>query len=98
MAASKILERGQITIPKQIRESLGLKKGDIVDTRIEGDCVVITPKKSVTPEDWDKLLEVMNTVHEQNKGISEEEVYQDVQRAVEELRQEEYDKQTTRRP
>jgi len=93
MAAAKILERGQITIPKQIRESLGLKKGDIVDTRIEGDCVVITPKKSVTPEDWDKLLQVMSTVHEENKGISEEEVYQDVQRAVEELRQEEYDKQ-----
>lgn len=51
MAAAKILNHGQITIPKQIRESLGLKKGDIVDTRIEGDCVVITPKKSVTPED-----------------------------------------------
>ena len=98
MAAAKILNHGQITIPKQIRESLGLKKGDIVDTRIEGDCVVITPKKSVTSEDWDKLLQVMSTVHDQNKGISEEEVYQDVQRAVEELRQEEYDKQTTRRP
>ncbi len=69
-----------------------------MDTRIEGDCVVITPKKSVTPEDWDKLLEVMSTVHEQNKGISEEEVYQDVQRAVEELPQEEYDKQTTPHP
>ena len=35
MAVAKIRERGQITIPKQIRESLGLKKGDIVDARIE---------------------------------------------------------------
>jgi len=69
-----------------------------VDTRIEGDCVVITPKKSVTPEDWDKLLEVMSTVHEQNNDISEEEVYQDVQSAVEELPQVEYDNQTTPRP
>ena len=32
MAVAKILEHGQITIPKQIRESLGLKRGDIVDT------------------------------------------------------------------
>ena len=90
MAATKMLENGQITIPKQIRESLGLKKGDVVDARIEGDCVVITPEKS---ENWAKLLQVMKSVHEQNRGISEEEVYQDVERAVAELRQEEYDKQ-----
>ena len=90
MAVTKIRERGQITIPKQIRESLGLKKGDVVDTRIEGDCVVITPHKS---ENWAKLLQVMKSVHEQNRGISEEEVYQDVERAVAELRQAEYGKQ-----
>lgn len=93
MAIAKVLERGQITIPKPIRESLGLKKGDVVDARLEGDCVVITPQKLVTPEDWEKLLQVMNRVHEQNRGISEEEVYQDVQRAVDELRQEDDDKQ-----
>ena len=93
MAIAKILEHGQITIPKPIRESLGLKKGDVVDARIEGDCVVITPRRLVTSEDWEKLLQVMNSVHEQNRGVSEEEVYQDVQRAVTELRQEDYDKQ-----
>ncbi len=58
-----------------------------------GDCVMITPRKSVTSEDWEKLLQVMNSVHEQNRGISEEEIYQDVERAVAELRQAEYDKQ-----
>ncbi|RKU19700.1 hypothetical protein C6503_07245 [Candidatus Poribacteria bacterium] len=93
MAIAKILEHGQITIPKPIRESLGLKKGDVVDARIEGDSVVITPQKLVTSENWEKLLQVMNNVHEENRGISEEEVYQDVERAVAELRQEEYDKQ-----
>ena len=93
MAVAKILERGQITIPKQIRESLGLKKGDVVDARIEGDCVVITPRKLATSEDWAGLLQVMKSVHEQNRGISEEEVYRDVERAVAELREEEYDKQ-----
>ena len=99
MAIAKMRERGQITIPKQIRESLGLKKGDVVDARIEGDCVVIMPQKSTTPENWAKLLQVMNRVHQQNRGVSEEEVYQDVERAVAELRQEKYDKQkkTTRR-
>ncbi len=56
MAIAKILEHGQITIPKSIRENLGLKKGDVVDARIEGDCVVITPRKLVASEDWEKLL------------------------------------------
>ncbi len=36
MAVVKILEHGQITLPKQIRESLGLRKGDVVDARLEG--------------------------------------------------------------
>ena len=93
MAVVKILEHGQITLPKQIRESLGLKKGDVADARLEGDCVVITPRKSATSRNWEKLLQVMNSVHEQNRGISETEVYQDVERAVAELRQAEYDKQ-----
>ncbi len=50
------------------------------------------PKKSTSPENWAQLLQVMKSVHEQNKGVSEEEVYQDVERTVAELRQEEYDK------
>ena len=44
--------------------------------------------KLTVSEDWEKLLQVMKSVHEQNRGISEEEVYQDVERAVAELRQE----------
>ncbi len=52
-----------------------------------------TLRKSTTSENWAKLLEVMKSVHAQNRGISEEDVYQDVERAVAELRQEEYDKQ-----
>ena len=72
-------------MPKSIRESLGLKKGNVMDTKLEGDCVVITPRKLVKSEAWEKLLQIMKSVHEQNTGISEEEVYQDVERAVAEL-------------
>ncbi len=48
------------------------------------------PRKLAIQEEWTKLLQVMNSVHEKNRGISEKEVYQDVQRAVTELRQEDY--------
>ena len=48
--------------------------------------------KLTVSEDWEKLLQVMNSVHAQNRGISEEEVYQDIQIAVTELRQEDYER------
>ena len=39
-------------------------------------------------EDWEKPLQGMKSVHEQNRGIREKEVYQDVERVVAELLQE----------
>ena len=50
------------------------------------------PHRTVTPENWAKLLQVLKSVHEKNRGISEEEVYQDVERAVAELRQGNYER------
>ena len=48
--------------------------------------------KLTISKDWEKLLQVMSSVHQQNRGFSEEKVYQDVQRVVGELRQEEYER------
>lgn len=48
--------------------------------------------KLTVSENWKELLQVMKSVHEQNRGISEEEVYQDVQRAVGKLRQKDYER------
>lgn len=47
---------------------------------------------TMNTEDWKKLLQVMKSVHEQNRESSEDEVYQDVERAVAELRQEDYER------
>jgi AbrB family looped-hinge helix DNA binding protein len=47
MAVVKIMAHGQITIPKKIRDTLGIKKGDLAEAEILGDQVVITPKKLV---------------------------------------------------
>ena len=45
---------------------------------------------------WNELRRVMESVHGKNRGASEAEVCADVQRAVTELRKEEYDKETSR--
>lgn len=40
-AAAKISSRGQITIPKPVREAMGVEEGDWVIFRIEGDRAVV---------------------------------------------------------
>ncbi len=45
---------------------------------------------------WNGLRRVMESVHKKNRGISEAEVCADIQRAVTELRNEEYSKKTPR--
>ena len=103
MSMIKILQDGRITIPKHIRDTLGLKKGDIAEAKLEEDRIVITPNfsnksrsKAENASAWNELRRVMETVHAKNRDVSEAEVTADVQRAVAELRQEEYDKKTSR--
>jgi len=93
MPIVKILEHGQVTIPKKFREALGLGKGDLVETELEGERVVITPKKLVKDEAYQELMALLDRVHERNKQFSEEEVTQDVLKAIAELREEEYAQQ-----
>ena len=38
---SRLTKKGQITIPKEIRDKLGIKRGDIVEFAIkDGECIV----------------------------------------------------------
>jgi antitoxin PrlF len=46
MAKAKLTSKGQITIPKQVRERLNLRTGDRVEFTIEGeDRVVLRPAR-----------------------------------------------------
>ena len=93
MPVVRVLEHGQVTIPKPFREALGLEKGDLAEASLEGERVVFIPKKLVKNKALQELMELLDRVHERNKGFSEEEVTQDVMRAIAELREEEYAKE-----
>lgn len=41
-----ISSKGQVTVPQEIRQRLGLTAGDRIDFVIEGDCTVIRPSRS----------------------------------------------------
>lgn len=59
MPVRRVLDHGQITIPKKIREVWGIKKGDLAEVELEGETIVITPKKLVEPHTLRRLGEVM---------------------------------------
>ena len=100
MPVVRVLEHGQVTIPKQFREFLGLEKGDLAEAQLEGKRIVITPKKLVKEEALKKLLAVMDRVHKLTEPFSEEEVIEDVIQAIASLREKEYaqQKKAERRP
>ena len=43
MAVARITSKGQVTIPKQVREQLGVDVGDELDFRMEGGRLEVRP-------------------------------------------------------
>jgi antitoxin PrlF len=56
MKASKLTTKYQTTVPKEVRELLGLNAGDIVQWNIEDDKVVISKLQAFDLE-WHKAIE-----------------------------------------
>ena len=46
---SRITERGQITIPKELRDRLGIRPGQVVDFAEEGGRLVVTRRAGDDP-------------------------------------------------
>lgn len=44
---SKVTRNGQITLPKSVREKLGVYEGDIVEIEIVGENAVLVPQKMI---------------------------------------------------
>ena len=90
MPIVRFLEHGQITVPKKFREALGVKKGDLAEAQMEEGKIIITPMKLTREQALKELFEIMDKVHEKNKGVPEEQVARDALKAIAELRQKEY--------
>ncbi len=85
MAWAKVLRSGQVTFPKEIRESLDLKEGDIIDFQVRGSEIIIRPKTFMDKgkaEAW-KLFDAM---HEKMKDEDPEKLEKLIEDAVKEVR------------
>ena len=60
-ALSKLTAKGQTTIPREVREKLALKPGDLIAFEIQGDAVQL---RKVEPLDVGYLQAVQSTLSE----------------------------------
>ena len=75
MSSATITSKGQVTIPKKVRDKLHLKPGDIINFEIESsNSVRITSAKRSPSEAYGILFredQKAYTVEEMNEGIEE---------------------------
>jgi len=68
METAKITSKGQMTIPKRIRDTAHLKSGDVVALDVEDGRIVM---RKVTPTDSPYLQSVQDTLSEWSSSEDE---------------------------
>ena len=87
MSFVKVLRGGQITMPKELREVLEIKEGDILEVQMEKNKVVLKPKILMDKDQaWERLNQVMAKVGKRHRKTSEKEVESDVLEAIKTVR------------
>ncbi|HTR45154.1 MAG TPA: AbrB/MazE/SpoVT family DNA-binding domain-containing protein [Thermodesulfovibrionales bacterium] len=86
-AIAEIKSRGQLTIPKKIRESSHLEEGQVVTIIPVGDSVIITPKRLEIDEARRQVRKIMKA-----SGLSEKELLEGLKEEREALYREAYGK------
>ncbi|WP_290597226.1 MULTISPECIES: AbrB/MazE/SpoVT family DNA-binding domain-containing protein [unclassified Archaeoglobus] len=67
MLVTKVTRNYQITLPAKIRKMLGIKEGDLLEVRVEGDKIIVERLKKerktlklgrdISPEEIEKSIE-----------------------------------------
>jgi AbrB family looped-hinge helix DNA binding protein len=42
---TKVSSKGQVVLPHRLRQRLGLRPGDALDVKLEGDAIVLRPRR-----------------------------------------------------
>jgi AbrB family looped-hinge helix DNA binding protein len=87
----RVQEKGQVTLPAEVRKSLGIKKGDLVAVTEATGAVVIKPVQVTAGvgSPWLKeLYDYFAPVREEirARGLTEAEVNADIDQAIAEVR------------
>jgi AbrB family looped-hinge helix DNA binding protein len=85
MALAKVLRSGQVTFPKEVRTSLNLKEGDILDFELKGSMVIVRPK-ALVDKDKSAFWKMLDRMHVKLKDEDPEEIEKAIAEAIKEVR------------
>ncbi len=80
---TKMSSKGQIVIPKALRELLDIREGDVFAMFGEDDTIILKRVSMPTEEEFQELLR-WGTEYAKREGITRD----DVQKAIDEIREE----------
>ena len=60
MAKARLSSRGQLALPKAIRDQLGLTEGDTLTVGVQGDAVILRKVSAGGWREWDSRLQGSN--------------------------------------
>lgn len=83
---SRVQEKGQVTLPADLRRKLGLKKGDLVAITETEDGVLITPQEVLAVKSLDRIGELLR-----EKGLTLDELIESGRKERTALIEEMYD-------
>lgn len=87
MPLVKVIRHGQITIPKELREALGIEEGDLLEVELKKSQMIIKPKAVVDKElARRKFFPIVKKMRAGSKNASEQEVDQLIEKAIGETR------------
>lgn len=85
----RVQEKGQVTLPVEVRKHLGMKKGDLVAVEETPDGVLITPQSLIATRELDKALDEIGAALKE-QGLTLEEMIERGREIREELYKERY--------
>jgi AbrB family looped-hinge helix DNA binding protein len=84
----RMQEKGQVTIPTEIRKKLGLKRGDLVAVMETPEGVFITPQQALAKVAFDRIGDILK-----QQGLSLEDLIASGQQVRTDILQESYGNQ-----
>ncbi len=87
MPLVKVIRHGQITIPKELRQVLGIEEGDLLEVQLKNSQMVIKPKAVVDREvAREQFFNLVDKMRSSVQGVDEKEVDQALEEALSETR------------
>ena len=85
MPFARILRKGQMTLPKTVRDVLKVSEGDVVDFEISGNTVTIRPKVLVEKREGE-LLANIHRMHEKIGDVDPGVIERAIKAAIQDVR------------